>query len=707
MIRRLSRASLLLGCAAICAPLAAETTSEAEQPEREYLPSTIVVSGEREDYANDDGSSGTKTPTPVIDVPQGISFITSDQLEDQSIRQLGEAVRYIPGVSLETGEGHRDEIFIRGQESTADFYVDGLRDDAQYYRSLYNVDRVEVLKGANALIFGRGGGGGVVNRVSKRARINGFAASADASVDTFGAFALLGDVNATLSESAAVRLNATYDAFDNNRDFFDGYFVGISPTATFELGPDTRLFATYSYDYDTRTVDRGNPSDNGRPLFGFRDTLFGDRDFNETEAETHIGRVRIEHDFSTGLSANASVQYADYDKVYANILPTGLVDVGGVTSVRFTGYEDSQDRQNFIAQANLVGTFETGAIGHTLLAGIEFVSQDSFNGRRNAFFSNAAGGTTSAFVTPLTDVFAFPAIGLTAPVRARDSELGVFSAYIQDQVAIGEHVEIIAGLRYERFDLETVEAITGVPGARIDEEFSPRVGLIVKPQDNLSIYASYATSFLPQSGDQFFLLTPTEAAFEPERFTNYELGVKWAPTPDLIATAAIFRLDRTNTRATDPNNTGLTVLTGESRVEGFELALTGSVTGFWQANLGYTWLDGELRNDNAFGSAGARLQQLPEHQITAWNRFDLTEQFGLGLGVIHQSQQFASFSNTVILPSYWRFDAAAYYTVSDRVSLQVNIENLFDEDYFASAHGDSNLQPGKPFGARFGIRVAM
>ena len=121
-------------------------------PEREYLPGEITVVGARDGYDTDDGSTGTKTPTPLIDVPQTVTFITEDQLEDQSVRQLGEALRYVPGVSLETGEGHRDEIFIRGQETTADFYIDGLRDDAQYYRSLYNVSRVEVLKGANALL---------------------------------------------------------------------------------------------------------------------------------------------------------------------------------------------------------------------------------------------------------------------------------------------------------------------------------------------------------------------------------------------------------------------------------------------------------------------------------------------------------------------------------------------------------------------------
>ncbi|MEE3154486.1 MAG: TonB-dependent receptor plug domain-containing protein, partial [Pseudomonadota bacterium] len=213
------RAALFAG-AALLVPAAAQASEEA-QPERRYLPTDIIVTGESaSDYDTQDGSSATKTPTPLIDVPQGVSYITEDQLEDQSIRQLNEALRYVPGISMETGEGHRDEVFIRGQESTADFYIDGLRDDAQYYRSLYNIERVEVLKGANALIFGRGAGGGAINRVAKRAELGSQAISGEASVDSFGAFALLADMNQPLSDSVALRINGTYEEFDSHRDFY-------------------------------------------------------------------------------------------------------------------------------------------------------------------------------------------------------------------------------------------------------------------------------------------------------------------------------------------------------------------------------------------------------------------------------------------------------------------------------------------------------
>ncbi|MGI8944355.1 MAG: TonB-dependent receptor [Qipengyuania sp.] len=690
------RSLLLTGAAVFSVPSFAATDTGAEQPQRDYLPPEIVVTGERDGYESDDGSSATKTPTALIDVPQAVSFITEDQLQDQSIRQLAEALRYVPGVSMETGEGHRDEVFIRGQETTADFYIDGLRDDAQYYRPLYNIERIEVLKGANALIFGRGAGGGAINRVAKVAGTGETFATASASVDSFGAYALLADLNRPLSDGLALRLNGTYEEFDSHRDFYEGRFIGISPTATAGLGPDTRLTATYSYDDDRRVVDRGVPSFEGGPLRGFEETFFGDPDFNRASAQVHIGRVRLDHDFSVGLSANATVQYANYDKIYANILPGGT---DGAT-VSLSGYEDTTDRENVIGQGNLIWQTDGEGFSSTLLVGIEASRQDTQNARRNVVFT----GTNRA---PLADRIAVPPFTLAATSRSRDSMLETLSVYLQEQFALGEHIELVGGLRYDRFDLDTVDLINGTPGRRVDEKVSPRGGVIVKPNERLSLYASYAESFLPQAGDQFLILSPGESAFEPEKFTNYEIGAKWAPSSDLLVTAAIFRLDRENTQAADPNNTGLTVLTGESRTEGFELGAVGTITDFWQANLGYTYLDGELRTDSTFGADGARLQQLPRHQLTLWNRIDPTERLGLGLGVIHQSAQFASFTNTVELPAYWRVDAAAYYTLSDRFSLQLNIENLFDETYYPSAHGNNNIQPAEPFSVRAGFRVEL
>ncbi|MCB2077380.1 MAG: TonB-dependent siderophore receptor [Novosphingobium sp.] len=700
-VRSTSRALAGVSFAALAFASVPGLASEAEaDPDRSYAPTDIIVSAKWAGYAADDGSTSTKTPTALIDTPQAVSVVTRDQLDDQNVRHLGEALRFVAGISMESGEGHRDEVFIRGQETTADFYLNGLRDDAQYYRSLYNVERVEILKGSNALTFGRGGGGGVINRVSKMAELTDVFARGEASVDSFGAFAFTGDINQPIAENAAARLSATYEEFNNNRDFYEGRFFGIAPTVTVAMGDRTRLILGYSYDDDKRVTDRGVPSLGGLPLDNFDKTLFGDRDFNEAISKTHIARFRIDHDVSEGLSVNFTGQYANYDKVYANAVPAST---NGAT-VDLNGYRDATARENWIGQGNLVWQGSTGTIGHTLLAGFEVSRQDTRNFRENAVFQTASG-PASRITVPLARVLALPPITLTPLVRNRDSELTVLSAYVQDQIDIGGFVQLIGGIRYESFDLDTVDLLSGTDAGRKDSKWSPRLGIVFKPQENLSVYASYTESFLPQAGDQFLILSPTSASFAPEKFRNIEAGVKWAPRPDLLFTAAVFQLDRSNTQAPDPNGSGFTVLTGKSRTKGVELQLAGNITEDWHANLGYTYLDGKIRSDTSDAPAGTRLQQVPKHHIAAWTRYDLSEQFGLGAGLVHSTKQFASFSNNVVLPGYTRVDLAAYFDVNERISLQANVRNLFDEDYYPSAHGDNNIQPAAPLSASVSATV--
>lgn len=684
------RIAVLLGTTILASPAFADEA----QPEREYLPADIIVTGSADGYDVADGSSATKTPTALIDVAQSVQTITEDQLDDQAITQLGEALRYVPGVSVATGEGHRDQIIVRGQPTTADFYLDGLRDDAQYYRSTYNTARIEVLKGANALIFGRGGGGGAINRVSKTAELDAPAIAFDLSADNHSAFALAADLNQPLTGDVAARLNATYEEFDSHRDFFEGRFIGIAPTVTAKLGEATRVTASYSYEDDARLVDRGVPALDGAPIEGYDRTFFGDVDFNRSTNVVHSARLRLDHEFGGGLSVNATGQFADYDKYYGNVLPGAAT----ATTVSLSGYESATQRRNLIGQANLVWEADFGGIGSTMLAGVEFGDQDTTAQRWNAAF---AGPTTVA----LARVIDVPAVSRGALSNSSDSRLSTFSAYFQQQLDFGI-VQLVGGLRYEEFDLSTRNLVNGFAARRQDEEISPRAGVIVKPMEELSLYGSWSTSFLPQSGDQFGPLDSATALLAPEKFENLELGVKWAPNPKLLVNAAIFRLDRDNTRFTDPL-TGITELTGAARTEGFEFSLTGEVRPFWHVNFGYTYLDGEVTSATSAAPAGRALAQLPRHQLALWNRYDFTDKLGLGLGAIYADEQFTTLSNAVTLPDWLRVDAAAYYTLSDRVSLQLNVENLFDTGYFPSSHGDTNVQPGKPLTAKLGVRFQL
>ena len=372
--------SSLLALALIAVPGAAyadDTGDAASAP--------IVVTGERIDEPE---ASGIKTGTPLLDTPQSITTLGRERLDDQGLEQLNDALRYVPGVILNQGEGHRDQIAIRGQSTTADFYLDGIRDDAQYYRSLYNIERVEVLKGANALLFGRGGGGGVINRVSKTPDFIAPHSTLSVSGNSFGAWSAAGDLSLPVSDALAVRFNGTYEEFANRRDEFNGHFIGLAPTVGVKLGEKTTLTAAYEFADDKRTTDRGIPSFGGVPLTGFEDTFFGDPAINRSTVTAHIARVRIDHEFTDGLSFNAAGQFSHYDKYYGNIVP-GAVNAAQ-TMVTLTGYRSATQRSNWIGQANLVWKGETGPIRHTLLAGIEAGDQDTAAYRDDSRFAGAA-----------------------------------------------------------------------------------------------------------------------------------------------------------------------------------------------------------------------------------------------------------------------------------------------------------------------------
>ncbi len=658
----------------------------------------IIVYGVPDGYDIEKTRSATKTETPLIDVPQTVTVLSREQLDDQGVESLNDALRYVPGVVLGQGEGHRDQITLRGQSTTADFFLDGLRDDAQYYRSLYNIDRVEVLKGANALIFGRGGGGGVINRVSKAPEFNKTRTDFAAGLDSFGGWSLAADLDQPLGESFAARFNATYEDFANHRDGYDGHFVGVAPTLGWRLGEATRMVLGYEYADDQRVTDRGVPSFAGAPLRGYDDTFFGSPTANHSAVTAHIARARLDHDFSDALSVNLTGQYAHYDKYYGNVYARSAATA---TTVELEGYNSDTIRENWIVQGNMVWKGETGGIGHQILLGFEASDQLTDAKRSEATFGPAANSrTTVALAQRLT----LPTVTFGASSRSSLSKVRALSAYVQDQLDLGDLIKVVLGLRYDDFRITSTNRANGFAATRSDGKWSPRAGLIIKPRENVSLYASYAKSFLPQSGDQFTVLDATTASLAPEEFRNLEAGVKWDLTERLAFTAAIFQIDRTNTRANDPV-TGLVVQTGQSRTKGFELAMVGQVTKGLQVTLGYALEDGEIVSTTTAAPAGRTLAQLPRHQFSAWGRYDFTDRLGVAIGAVRQSEQFATISNAVRLPGFTRIDAALFYKVSDTVQLQFNVENLANTDYFPSAHTDNNISTGAPLNARLGAKI--
>jgi catecholate siderophore receptor len=620
----------------------------------------------------------------------------------------------VPGAVVSQGEGHRDQIILRGNSSTADFFVDGLRDDVQYYRGLYNLERVEVLKGPNAMIFGRGGGGGIVNRVTKRPGARAFA-RADLSADGEGAWFADADLNRPLGGGVSARLNATYERLDNFRDVYGGRRIGVNPTLAW-AGERTRFDLGYEYDDDRRAVDRGVPSaragtlaDPARPLTGYRDTFFGVPGLNRTTFRAHVLKAEAEHRFTDSLTLTARALYGDYDKFYRNAMAqTPVTLVAGIPEVGIEAYEDGTKRRNLIGQADLVWRVRTGPLRHVLLAGVEASGQATRVEHVNGFFDSgvaAVNGGRRTFV-PLAGRIAVPPVTFRNGVGYRRvaSDADVLAFYVQDQVSIGDHVDLVVGLRRDRFALDLTDLAAGARYRRTDSLWSPRLGLVLKPTPTLSLYASYSRSFLPQSGDQFGSLDPTLQALEPERFENVELGVKWAVRTGLDLNAAVYRLDRTNTRATDPADPSRTLLTGAQRSKGLEIALTGQVLPNLRISAGYAYTDAEISRTTAAAPAGRKVALVPQHQASLWARYDVTARLGAGLGLYRQSRSFTSISNTVVLPAFTRVDAAAYFKLTKAIEAQLNVENLLGTRYFASAFNDNNIMPGAPTTVRATLR---
>ncbi len=713
MIHKISRAALLLSCAGIAFPAAAENSdmdsdaaisASTAGSMTETQGRDILVTGE---VLQSSQVNSVKTPTPIIDIPQSLTITTEEEILERGITSIGQIVDYTPGVNTSQGEGHRDSIVFRGVRSTADFFIDGVRDDVQYYRGLYNLEQVEILRGPNALLFGRGGTGGILNRVTKKGALGETFGSGQVALDTFGEFSVQGDFNFAATDTVALRLNASYENLNNHRDFYDGERVGINPTARLALGDNTVLDLSYEYANHERFVDRGIVSGaDGRPVEALQDVVFGDPENNFTELEAHLLRANLQHNFTENFKGVFSAFYGDYDKVYSNFFSTAYDPATNI--VELDGYIDDTQRQNLILSANFIGEFETGSIDHTILFGAEYISTSSDQFRFNSFFDTSQDDRESFIATrpiALRGNVGVNAAGQVTTNTFNDLndftqvEIDVTSLFIQDEIELTDWLNVVIGGRFDSFDIEVFDVRTGATLTRKDEEFSPRGGLIIKPQENLSIYASYSESFLPRSGEQFTDLGGGADALDPDRFTNLEAGVKWDFAERMSLTAAVFEIEQSSPQPNDDDPATLDVI--DSRIQGIELQLQGEVMPGWSVSAGYSFLDGEQQNRT--GPTGLRPRELPENMFSIWNQIEVTDRFGIGLGLTHQDESFMDNGNNAVLPAYTRIDASAYYDVSDNLRLQVNVENLTDTLYFPNSHSAQEATVGAPINARFAI----
>jgi len=645
-------------------------------------------------------TTATKTETPLRDVPQAVTVVPRAVIEDQAMESLGDVVRFVPGVTMGQGEGNRDQPVFRGIGSTGDFFVDGIRDDIPYYRDLYNIERVEVLKGPNAMIFGRGGSGGVLNRVTRQAQWEDIG-EATLRLGSWKERRATADFGRPLSDSVAFRVTGVYERSDSYRDWFGLERYGVNPTLAWRAGERTTVRLGYEHFKDERTADRGVPSFGGRPVDVDPSTFFGNPDLSNTWTRVDALDAVVDHDFGNGLKLTNHARWAKYEKFYQNVFP-GAVDASG-TMVSIAAYNHRTDRTNFFNQTDLRYRATSGSIAHELLFGAEIGRQTTDNIRFSGDFSGFPGGRLSV---PIASPVTFAAVPFIRKATDADnrSTANVAALYVQDQIELSKHWQAIAGLRFDRFEVELDDRRDASSLSNTDHLVSPRVGLIYKPIEPLSLYASYTVAYQPRSGAQLGSLTAANRSLDPEEFRNVEVGAKWDLSSQLSATAAIYRLERTNVAVTDPNDPTRSLLVDGQHAQGVELTLAGRLAPNWRVIGGYAYQDGEY--DSTQSSTirkGNRLAQLPRHSFSLWNRYDFDAKWGAGLGVIASSALYAGADNAVTLPGFARVDAALYYEVSRDVRVQLNVENLFDRAYYASAHSNNNIMPGSPRALRVSL----
>ncbi|MBN9004469.1 MAG: TonB-dependent siderophore receptor [Rhizobiales bacterium] len=670
-------------------------------------------------YANSTAVA-TKSNTALVNIPQSLTVVTKDFIRDQNYQNLTDVARYVPGVAVHQGEGNRDELVIRGVDSSANFFVNGFRDDAQIFRDLYNTESIEVLRGPSALTFGRGGGGGILNRTLKEAdgqRIY----EAGLQTGSFGDRRVTLDAGQAVNENVAARFNAFYEGADGFRDFTHLERYGINPTVTLTPDDTTKIKLSYEYFHDDRTADRGNPSQSlpgGVTRFnpttpfapnGDLSAFFGSPSLNVARADVQTGMAVIEHDFENGLTVKNSTLAAQYLKFYQNVYPgngplSGAVDPAG-TSFNRAAYQHTTNRDNIFNQTDFTYKTMTGPVGHTIGFGTEFGRQSGVDMRNTGLFPNGTNTMTAnpfdpTYFGPITFVHQSPG-ALSPGVTAADSNSRyrayVDSVYARDTIDVTRWLQLIAGARFDHFDLSAVDMNTGTQRGRTDDKISPQAAVVLKPSENLSFYGAYSVSYLPASGDQFSSLNNGTVILDPQKFENKEVGVKWNIQPRLQFTAATYQLDRTNVPLADPNNPGFFILSGKNRIRGFETALTGYITPEWQSSLGYAYTDARVTSDtSATIVAGNRVQLVPYNQVSLWNKYQFNPVWSGSLGVIYFSDSFAASDDTVRLPGFVRVDAGIAAQVSRNWKLQLNVENIFNKGYWASADGNNNISPGAP-----------
>jgi catecholate siderophore receptor len=688
-----------LGLLSMLTPAVAQTSGGTPT----VLPSISVETGRAGEGGSyrPEASTLPKLTEPLKDTPQSITVVPRQMLDDTGATNFRDALRTVPGISLAAGEGgaQGDNLTIRGFNARGDIFLDGMRDFGSYYRDPFNYDSIEVLKGPSSILFGRGSTGGVVNQVSKTPGLAPFIAGT-ATLGTDLTRRATVDVNQPiqgLGTGAAVRLNAMiHDSEVAGRDVAENRRWGVAPSLALGLGTSTRFTLNYFHLSEDDQPDYGIPFLLSRPAPVNHSNYYGFDGENYLETRADVVTAKLEHDVNDALSLRTQFRYANYHRdvlISEAQVPASVTAATPLSSIIVNRNQISAlSTETFLQnQTDATIRFNTGGIGHTLVTGIE-IGRETSDPRR--FTYTGVPGTSLLYPNP-DDPFTG-----TKTVRS-DSKAtsNSFAVYALDTLKLGDQVDLIGGVRWDRFDTDFEQrAPTSSELSRVDEKPSWRAALVYKPLPNGSVYVSYGTSFNP-SGESLSL-SAANVDTPPEENEVYELGSKWDLFDGgLSVRGAIYHQVKTNARTPDPNDPLLNVVTGEQTVDGFEIEAAGRITKQWQVFSGYAFADSEVTKSNRPAEVGNPLANTPKHTFSLWTTYDLPYRIQVGAGAFYVASRVASSTVDAAtgllreVPDYWRFDAMAKYALTDNVDLQLNLYNLTDEFYFETIH-PAHIIPG-------------
>ncbi|MDM9379408.1 TonB-dependent siderophore receptor [Chlorogloeopsis sp. ULAP01] len=682
------------------APLPLPRGGEGERSEQPSAqndePIELVVTGEQDGYRVPNASVGTRTDTPLRDIPQSIQVIPQQVLRDQNVTDLVEALRNVPGAGFgNTARSFaQSSIILRGFSSNSDILWNGLRENPGAGIAGFEaagIERIEVLRGPNSVLYGQGGLGGIVNYITKQPLSEPYY-SLETSVGNFNFYRGAIDLSGPLNDSRTVlyRLNLAAQTTESFFDFFEAQRYFVAPNLTWQISDRTKFTVAAEYLARPQTADQAY----GLPVVGTvfpnpngeipRNRYVGEPDDFENSYSTRIG-YDLEHRFSENWQLRNAFRFKQGELFRRLSFGTALAADNRTLNRGFFDTSEFSDKF-FNSDTYVVGQFSTGSIRHQIVTGINLtkreLGQNSFNRQAspidlyNPVYGQPLGAVTSRF----------------SNFNTADT-LGI---YVQDQITLAENLKLLLGVRFDSFSQNDENRLTNRKTNQSDSAFSPRVGIVYQPIEPISLYASYSRSFTPTLGTSF-----DGDVFQPERGTQYEVGVKADLNNRLSATLAFYDLTRTNVLTTDtrPNvPPGFSIQTGEQKSRGVELTFGGEILPGWSIIAGYGYTDAKVTQDNTL-PVGLRFRNVPENTFNLWTSYEIQrgnlQGLGFGLGLFFVGERPGDILNTFELPSYLRTDAAIFYK-RDRFRAALNFRNLFDVDYLEASFNNVRVFRGDP-----------